>query len=195
MNPRREKLFSFMDKIGETPLIGLLYESRDENFEKAMGETSAFGTRKGGVDNLYTREGVKSIWELSGKPKIKVGTHQPQFNPRDVGTLMSEYTGKRPSLFSKWKSKWGKDVVQVGGRAFGASELVEELSHAIQWENPKKWSPYSSRKELFKHKMEEVPRRHAGEKIYEDISTDEGYTHGVVAPKLYQYMRDEGYSF
>jgi len=195
MNPRREKLFSFMDKIGETPLIGLLYESRDENFEKAVGKSSAFGATEGGEDNLYAIEGVKNIWKMAGKPKIKLGTNQPQFNPRDLGTLMSEHTGKRPSLFSKWKSKWGKDVVQVGGRAFGASELVEELSHAIQWENPKKWSPYSSRKELFKHKMEEVPRRHAGEKIYEDISTDEGYTHGVVAPKLYQYMRDEGYSF
>ena len=194
MNPKREKLFSFMDKIGETPLIGLLYESRDENFEKAMGGTAAFGTRKGG-EYMYTKEGVRNVWELSGKPKIKLGTDQPQFNPRDLGVLMSEYTGKRPSLFSKWRSKYGKDVVQVGGGAFGASELIEELSHAVQWENPKEWSPYSSRKELFTHKMSEVPRRHAGEKIYEDISTDEGYTHGVVAPKLYNLMKEQGYTF
>ena len=194
----REKLFSILDKVGEVPLLGLLYESREENINKALGTSGTiFGTAKGGLGEgqQYKAEGIKELWKMAGKPKIKVGTTQPQFNPRDTAYLMREYSGESQSLYSRWKAKFGKDVVEVREGIDTTGDIIEELSHAIQWEKPKEWSPHSSRKELFKHKMEEEPRREAGERIYEDLSTDEGYTHSVVAPKLYNVMKEKGYGF
>ena len=193
----REKLFSILDKVGEVPLLGLLYESREENINKVLGGGIGFSTEKGGVEEgwMYKTEGVRELWKMAGKPKIKVGTQQPKFLPRDLGYLMREYSGGRQSLYSRWKAKFGKDVIEAREGMYTQEDIIEELSHAIQWEKPKEWSPHSSRKELFKHKMEESPRREAGEKIYEDLSTDEGYTHSVVAPKLYDVMKEKGYGF
>tara|TARA_R100000808_G_scaffold8751_1_gene24580 strand:- start:4077 stop:4685 length:609 start_codon:yes stop_codon:yes gene_type:complete len=192
----REKFLNLMDKVGEAPLIGLLYESREENINKALGKSIMFSTEKGGIreGQNYEMEGVKDLWRMAGKPKIKTkGVRQPKFVPRDVDYLMREHSGKKQTFWSKWKSKFGKDVVEVRGGVDTGGDLVEELSHAIQWENPEKWTHHSTRKDLFKQKMKEQHRVHAGEDVYLDKTTDEGYTHSIVAPKLYEVMREKGY--
>ena len=82
----REKFLNLMDKVGEAPLIGLLYESREENIDKALGSSIMFSTEKGGIreGQNYETEGIKELWRMAGKPKVKTkGVRQPKFIPRD----------------------------------------------------------------------------------------------------------------
>ena len=204
-----------VDAIGEAPLVGWLWKTPGEKLESMEG--TAFGTRKGGFDEeghllQYTGEGLRDLWELAGRPKIKKNrrTFTPTesggegpagyFLPRDWGAMYDRSAGRRVDPISRLKEYFGRDAVYAGkglGGGLDAETILEEFSHAVQYEDPERWTNFESRQELFEDKLAEIERKKADPDYdpYKDVSSDEGYTHDIISPRLYQHLRKSGRLF
>jgi|TARA_Y100000310_G_scaffold30755_1_gene29184 hypothetical protein len=199
-----------VDAVGEAPLVGRIWKTPGEVLDKSL-EGAYFGTRKGGQDTFYDARGVKDLWELAGRPKVKLnrrtsgpvalGGEGPAgyFLPRDWGAMYDRSAGRRVDPISRLKEYFGRDAVYAGkgfGGELDASTILEELSHAVQYEDPERWTNFESRQELFEEKLAEMERKKADPDYdpYKDVSSDEGYTHDIIAPRLYQHLREAGYS-
>ena len=203
-----------VDAVGEAPLVGRLWKTPGEKLEGMEG--SAFGTSKGGYDEegdllQYTGEGLRDIWELAGRPGIKTekfdiygspgsSEYAARFLPRDWRAMRSRASGEKVNALSRLKEYFGRDTIYTGkglGGGPDASSVVAELAHAVQWEDPKKWTKHDSRLDLYKEKLAEMARRRANPDYDErkDVHSDEGYTHEIVEPMLYERLRKSGRFF
>ena len=203
-----------VDAVGEAPLVGWLWKTPGEKLESMEG--TGFGTRKGGFDEeghllQYTGEGLRNLWELAGRPKIKTekfDVHAPagdieyagRFIPRDWRAMDRRASGGKVDALSRLREYFGRDAIYTGtglGGGPDAHTVVAELAHAVQWEDPKKWTKHDSRLDLYKEKLAETARRRANPDYDErkDVHSDEGYTHEIVEPMLYRHLRKSGRFF
>jgi hypothetical protein len=202
-----------VDAVGEAPLVGRLWKTPGEKLEGMEG--ISFGTEKGGYNEEglieYAGEGLRDIWEFAGRPGIKAedfdiyasaGSREStgHFIPRDWRAMHSRASGGKVDALSRLREYFGRDTIYAG-KGFGGgpdpSTIVAELAHAVQWEDPKKWTKHDSRLDLYKEKLAEMARRRANPDYDErkDVHSDEGYTHEIVEPMLYEHLRKSGRFF
>ena len=188
----REKARDFLTNISEkSKVLDFLYHSPEESFDKAFGDTYAFGTKpRGHFDEdrgemeMVLGEGLKELWKESGSPRVKV--HDERHAAYEPAGAKWLYGKKTPLSFLDYAFGADKMYVPEDYFGFGGDKdlAISELAHGLRFADPEQYSKYGSRKELILGKGQE----HGGQELYTTPGTEEYATHREVEPILRNWI-------
>jgi len=186
----KERVESFITKVSEkNPLLDKLYYSSEESFDDAVGSGDVFYMKDEGSNQHIPikMEGLKSLWEQSGRPDIGVGEDRASYSPAAGGGFL--------------KSIFGRDYISTsdpfGIGAADKNDMISELSHGLRYQDPKEYG-YKSRRDMRKtsKRMRENAQigSDADRELYETEGNEEYYTHSITDPIVRKWLKDN-YSY